>query len=170
MPTTADNLEPLTPEEAKALYLNDSERDVSAATLQAHGYRLQRFVEFCEEGNIENLNEVTGRTTQRYKIWRSAGVNNVTLKSQMDTLRVFLRFCESIDAVVDGVADSVQSPTLSFDENRSEDIVSTDKAEAILAYLDKYEYASIRHALFLLLWETGMRMVHRGVSTWMTST
>jgi len=158
MPSNPDDLEPLTPEEAKELYLNDREREVSDATLQAHGYRLERFVEFCAEEGIENMNDVTGRTTQRYKIWRSEDVNNVTLKSQMDTLRVFLRFCESIDGVRDGVAESVQSPSLSYDENRSDDIVPSDKAEEILAYLSKFEHASIRHALFRVLWESGMRM------------
>lgn len=158
MSSNTNDLEPLTPEEAKALYLTDREREVSDAMLQAHGYRLERFIEFCAEQDIGNLNEVSGRTTQRYKIWRSADVNNVTLKSQMDTLRVFLRFCESIDAVRDGVAESVKSPSLSYDENRRDDIVSTDKAEDILAYLSKYEYASINHALFRLLWESGIRM------------
>lgn len=76
-------------------------------------------------------------------------MNNVTLKSQMDTLRVFLRFWESIDAVCDGMAESVESPSLSYDKNRRDDIVSTDKAEDILIYLSKYEYASINHAFFV---------------------
>lgn len=152
------SLEPLAPREGISLYLQDREREVSDATLQAHGYRLERFAEYCDEHDIENLNNVTGRTIQRYKIWRAEDVNTVTLKSQLDTLRVFLRFTESVDAVMNGVADSVQSPSLSYDENRSDDIVPSEKADEILAYYSKYEYATIHHALFRLLWGRGCRM------------
>ncbi|KAB1193220.1 tyrosine-type recombinase/integrase [Haloferax sp. MBLA0076] len=151
-------LEPLAPREAIAFYEQDREDEVSEATLQSHGYRLHNFVRWCDKNDVENLNEIGGRDIQRFKKWRSEQVNIVTLKSQMDTLRVFLRFCESIDGVRDGVADSVRSPSLERVNVRDKDIVRENKASAILAYHDKYHYASVEHTLFRFLWETGCRM------------
>lgn len=154
----AQSLEPLAPTEAVAFYKEDRRDEVSEATLQSHGYRLKNFVEWCNKNEIENLNTINGRDIQRFKKWRSEQVNIVTLKSQMDTLRVFLRFCESIDGVVDGLADSVRSPSLERIDVREKDIVREGKASDILAYYDKFHYASIEHTLFRFLWETGVRM------------
>jgi len=153
-----DRLEPLTPREAVELYEADRRDEVSDATLQSHGYRLERFVEWCEREDIDNLNDVSGRDIQRFKLYRKQQVSTVTLKSQMDTLRVFLRFCESLDGVRDGVAESVVSPTVDREDNVSGAILPTDRTETILAYLAKYNYASIHHVLLRILWETGCRM------------
>ena len=153
-----DELEPLTPREGVELYKQDRVDEVSAATLQSHEYRLERFINWCEREDIDNLNDVTGRDIQRFKLYRKQKVKPVTVKSQMDTLRVFLRFCEAINGVRDGLAESVVSPTLDREDNVSEAILPTEKAETILAYLDKYHYATPRHALLRLLWESGMRM------------
>lgn len=76
----------------------------------------------------------------------------------MDTLRVFIRFCESIEGCIDGLSESINSPSLSDPDNRGTDVIPAEKAEAIPAYHDKYRYARVEHALFRLLWESGMRM------------
>ena len=151
-------LEPLTPRDAVELYKQDRERELSDATLQSHGYRLQRFVEWCDKEDIDNLNDVTGRDVQRFKIHRKQTVSDVTLKSNLDTLRVFLRFCVSINGCIDGLDDTVNSPSLADPGARGTDTVPRQKAEQILQYLDKYQYASLQHVLFRILWETGMRM------------
>lgn len=104
------------------------------------------------------MTDVTGRDIQRFKMFRSKEIGNVTLKSQMDTLRVFLRFCESIDACIPDLSESVNSPSLSDGEGRGTDIIRADRAEEILAYLSKYKWASIYHVVVRTLWESGMRM------------
>lgn len=152
------NLEPLEPTDAVALYKQDRERELAEATLQSHGYRLQRFVEWCEEEDIGNLNDLTGRDIQRFKISRQEDVSDVTLKSNLDTLRVFLRFCVSVNACIDGLDETVNSPSLAAPGSRGTDIVPRQKAEQILQYLGKYQYATLQHVLFRILWETGMRM------------
>lgn len=158
MPESPDGseLEPLTPREALALYEESRENELAEQTLQSHGYRIQRFIEWCDENGIDNMNDVGGRDVQRFKIWRSDQVNTTTLKSGLDTLRVWIRFCEGIDAVVDGVSDSIKSPSLDGDK-LDQDIVPEEKASKILAYLSQYEYASVEHVVFRLLWETGCR-------------
>jgi len=75
----------------------------------------------------------------------------------MDTLRVFIRFCENIDGARDGLAESIQSPSLDRQPVREKDVVREDTASDVLSYEDKFEYATIHHAIFRLLWESGMR-------------
>jgi site-specific recombinase XerD len=156
--TDPEDLQPLDPRDAVQMYKQDRERELSDATLQSHGYRLERFLEWCEIEDIDNLNNVTGRDLHRFKLFRKAQVNDVTLKSQMDTLRVFIRFCQSVDGCIDGLSESINSPSLGDPDNRGTDVLPREKAEAILAYYDKYRYGRVEHALFRLLWESGMRM------------
>lgn len=89
MSNANQDLMPTTPEEALDLYLRERSTDVTESTLQAHEYRLNHFVRWCNgEGEIENVNTLTGRELHRYKLWRQedGDLNKVSLKSQMDTL------------------------------------------------------------------------------------
>lgn len=155
---TRESLDPLEPRRAKQLYADDRRNEVSDATLQSHGYRIKRFCEFCDEHDIENLNALDGRDIHRYKVSRSNEVNTVTLKSHLDTLRVFLRFCASIDAVRSDLPESVISPSVDLEENRSGKIVPPDTTQDILDYYSKYEYATLYHVFLRIIWETGCRM------------
>ncbi|WP_312616520.1 site-specific integrase [Haloarcula sp. 1CSR25-25] len=150
-------LEPMTPRDAVESYLNSRKGDLTELSLQNHGYRLERFLEWCEAENVHNMNSVTGRKIQAYANWRAEDVNQVTLKTQLDTLRVFFRFCENIEAIPAGVSEKVPHPDLEYREDTRDEMVTAGRADAILEYLEKYEYASFQHVLFFLLWHTGMR-------------
>jgi integrase len=110
--------------------------------------------------DIANLNDLTGRDLHRYKLWRQedGNLNKTSLKGQMDTLRVFLRFCESIDAVRPELHSKVISPTLSDGVGQRDIKLDPEEAEALLEYLGQFEYGSFAHTLVLLLWRTGIRM------------
>lgn len=149
-------LEPMHPTEAVQAYL-DGRTDLSPSSKENHGYRLERFLEWCEEEGIDDMNGLTGRNLHQYKIWRSQDVNNVTLKNQLGTVRQFLAFCESIDAVSPGLSEKLELPDLGFKEDVSDTMLSPEEAEKILPYLEKYEYGTVRHVIFLLLWHTGIR-------------
>ena len=97
-----NELEPITPKEAKEMYLNARKREVSQATLDGYHYRLKHFVRWCEEvACIDNLNNLSGRDLQQYKTWRrdDGDLKSISLEGQLDSLRIFLRWCKSIDAV-----------------------------------------------------------------------
>ena len=155
MPT----LEPLEPETALELYLQDKQPEQSQATQYSHKSRLGHFLRWCDEQEIENLNSLSGRDLQRYKLWRrdDGDLNTVTLKTQMDTLRVFIRWCETVDAVTPDLSTKVQSPTLADGDNQRETMLESDTAAAVLAHLEKYEYASVKHVTLAILWQTMMR-------------
>lgn len=156
-----EKLEPIAPDEALELYIDHRRREVSEATLRSHKSRLGHFVRWCtEEKSIGNLNDLTGRTLHEYRLWRrnfNGGIKPVTEKTQMDTLRVFIRFLETIDAVRLDLNKKVLSPNLESKENVRDVMLDRDHAEAILDYLTKFEYASRAHVVLALEWHTMMR-------------
>jgi site-specific recombinase XerD len=154
-------LEPISPAEAKQMYLEQRRQEVSESTIQAHHYRLKHFVRWCEgEGNIENLNTLSGRDLQRYKLWRreDGGLNNVTMVTQLSTLRVFLKWCEKVDAVEPETFDKILMPSLAKNEDRRTAILDEEAAHELIKYLRKFEFSTRIHALVELLWHTGMRI------------
>lgn len=155
------NTDPIEPQRAVELYKDSRRTEVSDATLQAHGYRLSHFVRWCEgEGSFEDMNDLTGRSLYEYRIWRreDGDLNPVTLQTQLSTLRVFLTFCESIDAVSEGLSEKIVLPTLKEGEGERTAVLTEERAERIFEYLSRFEYATRDHALLEVLWLCGLRV------------
>ena len=154
------SLEPIDPETALELYLADKENDLAEASLEAHEYRLNHFVRWCNQQDITNLNTLTGRQLHRYRLWRrdDGNLSKVAEKTQMDTVRVFIRWLESIDGVEQDLSEKVLSPSITPDENSRDVMLDTDRATEVLAYLEKFEYATIEHVAIALMWHTMMRV------------
>lgn len=154
-----NDLEPITPEKAVEMYLADKENELAQATHYSHTSRLGHFVRWADEQDIENLNNLTGRDLHEYRIWRrnDGDLSVVSEKTQMDTIRVWISWCESIDAVPKDLSTKVRSPSLSNGDNVRDEMVSRQQARDILEYLRTYEYASARHATFYLLWHCALR-------------
>lgn len=154
-------LEPLAPEDAVEQYLASRTHDASKSTIQNHRYRLKQFTKWAEqqEPAFDNMNGLTGRKAERFKNWRIAecDVNPVTLEQHLRTFRVFVRWCESVDAVTEGVAEKILIPRVSRGEKVREEFVDRETAVEIIDYLCKYEWASTPHIVFHLLWHTGCR-------------
>ncbi|MFC7133745.1 MULTISPECIES: tyrosine-type recombinase/integrase [Salinibaculum] len=132
--------------------------------MQAKEYRLGFFVRWCEgedngnEPRVTDLNDISGRDIHRYRNWRKDGINKVTLRSNLSDLRQFMQFCVTIDAVPDTIPEKITVPTLEQGENERDTYLSQDRAEAILDHLERFDYASLDHVLFLLMWEMGARL------------
>ncbi|ELY70614.1 tyrosine-type recombinase/integrase [Natrinema versiforme] len=154
----SDDLEPISPREAVDLYVSHRELEISAKTLQNHKYRLNAFVEWCNEVGIDNLNELTGRDLHRYRVWRQQDVNIVTLRGQLATLRVFLEFCASIDAVEPGMRERVKLPDVDRGDEARDEMLDADRAHKIIGYLERYKRASREHVIMAILWHTGIRL------------
>lgn len=155
----SDDLEPIRPQEALEMYIKD--RDISDSTERAHRRRINRLVDWCHNEGIDNMNDISGRKIHRFKIEEFESKENgedyskETIRSVMDTVRVFTRWGESIDAVPVGTSEKVQSPS---PENTRDETLGRDQAAEILQYLNQYKYASVRHCLVDLLWHTGIRL------------
>ena len=157
-------LDALDPATGVQMYLDGKEGELSKATLKAQTYRLDAFLDWCDEEDIDDLRDLSGRDLYAYRIWRREGhgedrdeIALVTLRGQLATLRAFLRFAAEIDAVPEGLREKLPLPSVSGGEDVSNTTLDPDRAETILDYLTRYEYAGRRHVMMLLLWHTGAR-------------
>jgi site-specific recombinase XerD len=63
----SEELEPISPAEAKEMYLEARKREVSQSTLDGYHYRLKHFIRWCQQvEGIENMNELTAPYPLRY--------------------------------------------------------------------------------------------------------
>ncbi|WP_336326522.1 tyrosine-type recombinase/integrase [Halovenus sp. HT40] len=154
------SLEPINPDTALELYLADRENNVTEATIYSHRSRLGHFVRWCDEQGISNLNNLTGRQLHEYRLWRrdEGDLSPAAEKTQMDTLRVFIRWVESIDGASEDLHVKVRSPNLTGGDNVRDVMLEEDRAEELLEYLRRYEYATRPHAVLTLMWHTMMRV------------
>lgn len=153
-------LEPITPTKAKELYLAQREDEVSDETVQAHHYRLKHLIRWCEKKGITNINDLSPLSLHEYRQWRKkdGDLNAVTLQTQLSTLKVFIRFCESINAAEQGLHEKIMLPSVDEEENTRDRLLEGDAAKNILSYLRRYEYASLRHTVCITLWNTACRI------------
>jgi site-specific recombinase XerD len=159
---SAGELNPISPRDAVEMYLDKREDEVSDETWRKQRARLNAFVQFCEESGIENLNELDGRDLHRYRTWRKNGegdgygeVNMVTVRSGLSTLRVFLEFAASIEAVEQGMRERVMVPDVDAAKDEKLDV---DRGREILNELERFHYASREHVEFALIWTAGLRL------------
>lgn len=146
------------PERAVERYLKERKPEVSESTHYNHACTLNAFLEFCEVEELDNICDVDGFHVHDFKIYRRevGGINEVTLYKNMCTLRVFLKWCQSMDLVNSGLVQNMILPEPGDDTRDTK--LDAERADQILNYLEKFEYATLRHALFALLWDTGFRI------------
>lgn len=151
-------LEPIAPAQAVELYLDHRKPEVSKKTLQNQRYRLSNFLEWCQERDLENLNQLTGRNLHEFRTWRSQDVATITLVNELRTLQKFLEFCASIDAVEEGMRERVLIPSVEPEDEAKDVELEADRARAILNHLNKFSYASREHVIMAVFWHTGIRL------------
>ncbi|WP_206042056.1 tyrosine-type recombinase/integrase [Haloarcula argentinensis] len=105
------------------------------------------------------MSEVDGYHVEQWKLQRKDdGIKQITLVNNVKHLRRFIKWCESASIVQSGLYDKIEVPSVSREQEASQDKVTQEKAEKILEYLEVYEYATRQHALFQFLWHTGCRI------------
>lgn len=160
MPTENQyKLESIRPREAVEMYLNHRSDDLAETTLHAYESRLSFFTAWCDDRGVDDMNDLTGRLLYKFRIDRrdDGDLSKTSLKTQLTCIRSFIKFCESIEAVPEGLHRDVILPSLKHGDDVREVAVSIDEAEQIRSYLRTYEYATLRHVLFEVLWSTGIR-------------
>ena len=159
-----DQLDPIEPTEAVELFYSHREPEVSEKTLYNDKTVLNPFVEWCEETGLQNLNRLTGRDLHRFRIWRRSGegsydsLKKVTLRGQLRMLQKFLEFGASIDAVEKGMREKVLIPDVDAEEETRDEHLEPDRANELLAHLEKFEYAGRDHIIIALAWHAGIRL------------
>lgn len=151
-------MEPLAPENAVERYIK-SRHDALPSTRNKHRYRLKHFLTWTEREGLEDMTNLTGRDCEDYKNYRlnETECNLVTLEQHLHTFRVFLRYCESINAVRGGLSEKVIIPNVSSKDKARDEHLAHETAKEIIDYLVRYEWATLEHLTFHLAYHTGMR-------------
>lgn len=149
-------MEPITPTEAKELYHKSRREEVAERTLELQENYVGKFVDWCNKNDIDNMNDVTARTVHEFRLTFASKYAQSTLSVCLSIVRRFIQFCESIDGIEPGVAERIELPNR--EENARDEMLESERAEEILAYLGKYHYSSRSHALLSLMWHTGLRV------------
>jgi site-specific recombinase XerD len=139
------------------MYLTEREPEVAAKTLENIRNHLGHFTDWCEQEGITSTSELTGRDLHEYRVWRQEGIAQTTLSINLSSLRTFLRWCESIDAAPERLDEKIILPPRNPEEEARDTMLDADRAEEMLAYLQKYDYASRTHALLEVMWHCGCR-------------
>ena len=153
-----DGLKPTTPAEAVEWYLNERDPELTEKSMQNQKYRLSQFLAFCSDQDIEDMNALTGRNLHRFRVWRSQDIKPVTLRGELQTLRVFLEFCANIEAVDPGLRERVQLPEVEPEDEARDEHLEAGRADEILDHLERFSYASRDHVVCAILWHTGIRL------------
>jgi site-specific recombinase XerC len=154
---TDHELQPIDPESAVKMYLNEREPEVADKTLENLRNHLGHFVQWCDEQGITDSSELTGRRLHEYRLWRQEGIAQTTLSINLSSLRKFLRWCASVDAVSEGLDQKVVLPPRDREREARDTMLNADRAEEMLNHLRKFKYASRTHALLELMWHCGCR-------------
>ena len=146
-------------QDAVERYLNERKADVSKSTLYNHSSQLKQFIKWCDlaDDRPDTIADIDGWLVSDFKLHRrdEHDLASTSLYNQMSSLRVFIQWCESRD-LLEGVSENIMMPEIE-DGTRDENL-EPERGKQVLKNLRTYEYASLKHVLFALLWSTGMRI------------
>jgi site-specific recombinase XerD len=146
------------PEDAVNRYLKRKEAHVTEKTLYNYSTALTRLSEYLEERGITDMRDVDSDEIARFEEYRLDNVKPITCRNDMRTVKNFIQFCESIQAVPVGLHELVQITKVTEEDEICDDMLTREEASAILDHYEKFQYASLRHITALLLWKGGMRI------------
>lgn len=154
--------ERVSPAESKEKYLREEAHEVRDSTIRSKNTRLKFFVRWCKANGIKYVDELNGRHFFRFRQWRQENgkkdeLSIDTLESNMAEVRRLIRFCERLGAVRPALGEDVPVPDVEGTHS-SETVLEEERAEAILEWLNKYQYATIDHVIWLLTCRTGLRL------------
>ncbi|QSG04061.1 tyrosine-type recombinase/integrase [Natranaeroarchaeum sulfidigenes] len=129
-------------------------------TFKDYSYDLTRFLEYCEYADIDDLSDLSSRDFEGFKKWRKKDGNIVlaTLHGQLANVRVFTRWCETVEIVEQGLADEMDMPDLDRSDIVSYVRLDTETAEQIIEYHRQFDYVTRGFAEFALMWESLNRL------------
>lgn len=153
--TDRTDLEPITPKEAARLWRESKMDELADATLELQGFHIDQFVEWLDSEGLEDVRDITARTVHRFRLDIKSEIAQSTLSQRVSTIRRFLTFAASIEAVDPAIPERIEVPNRNT-EARDENL-EPDQADACLSYIRKYHYASREHALLALCWHTALR-------------
>lgn len=159
----SNRLIPVEPATAVKDYITSIEGERADATVVNVRYRLERFVEWHETDGIEHfetIDQMNGYSANKYRDYRTSddSLASITKRNQLSTFRQFVKWCEDRELAQVGLSGKIESYDVPNGEEVSDELLESERIDAIIAYLKKYEWGSRNLAMFWLLVHGGIRM------------
>jgi site-specific recombinase XerD len=156
-----DRVPDLSPREALERWLNKLRVSKAESTVSSYHYRLKHFVEWCEEGDINSIGDVSGWDLETYETHRrEQGLTPLTLNMELGTLQNFLEYCARVELVNSDLPEKVDPPDVPRDAQIDETRLHAKDAESLLQYYRESpgEFGTREHVTLTLVWFTGARL------------
>jgi site-specific recombinase XerD len=150
----------LTVREAAERWLDRKRGPSSDSSISTLYYRLKQFWEWCEENDVEQLEDVTPWTIEEFEAERRSKIKLLSLNKQFGTIQNWLEWCASRGLVSEDVVEAVDPPDVPKQQKSSDIKLDDEDALPQLAFYrnDEESRASRRHIVLELLWHIGCRM------------
>jgi site-specific recombinase XerD len=148
------------PADAVDRFMARRETDATDRTIHSYESRLSHFVEWCEERGIDDVADLTPRHVDDYSLnRRRQGYEPVTVQGHLATLQVLLKYLDRVGFVEQDVAEAVDVPNLSAEEQSSDVRLAPADARPLLRYFrdSTAYYGTANHAALEVMWHTGAR-------------
>lgn len=142
-------------EEAVDRYLKERKANVSDSTLYNHKSALRIFSELCKQEGVETISDIDSFLVSDFRLKRMDEVSETTVYNNVTVVKNLMRWAEGHGLIEQNIADNMITPQQG---EAREETIEVERIEALLEYLERYEYATFKHALFALLWDTGIRL------------
>lgn len=141
------------------LFIKDRTGEKTSSTIYNNRGHLKTFYEWCDDNGIGSVRDLDGEVFLEYKFYLRQSRRDTTIRNHFSTLRTFFRFCDRIDATEtsQNLATKLESPDFSKGDLSRDAMMDFSEVERLLEYLQKFEYATVRHAIFTVFWHTGCR-------------
>ncbi|WP_424008697.1 tyrosine-type recombinase/integrase [Haloferax denitrificans] len=132
--------------------------DRAELTIESHRSRLKKFGMWLLIQGVEETTDIQPQHFEDYRIQRAKNVKKVTVKTHMDTIRVWIRNMETYRAVPEGLSEFVRSPELTGSEGQRSDHLPVERGDRILENVRKYMWGSMEHVVYELWWAAAIRL------------
>ncbi|MFB6134848.1 MAG: tyrosine-type recombinase/integrase [Halanaeroarchaeum sp.] len=155
------NQRDLSPEEAASRFIAKRRNKNTDKTVRSYENRLRQFVRWAtEHDEIETMRDLDGWFLDEYeRFLDERGDAPATVKGKMVAIQELLKYCVQIDVVDESLAEKVQIPKLSKDEQTNDEKLDTEDAKQLLESYrgNRGEYGTIQHVLLEIIWHIGAR-------------
>jgi site-specific recombinase XerD len=145
--------------EALEMHLQARDSELRDSSLRKYRRPIRYFIDWLDdEHDITTTDEITGFHIEKWKLHRGESVKPITVNNNMKDLRLWIRWCESIEAIPHGTADRIQVPKLDPQDEINDECMMPGTADQLLDYYEKTHRNTADHARFALMWHTGCRI------------
>ena len=143
-------------------FLDDREfKNVTSKTIETYKNILTQFLNFCNENEILNVQDVTPNTVKKYLLhYQKQGNNSTTTNTKLQRIRAFFNYMIEIEVIDKNPADKIQKAK----EDIKIDVFSDYHIKQMLNYYrrikqrEKAFYAYRDYSIIVTLLSTGLRL------------